>query len=68
MLYEVAQYDMELEVLLSLITSFWAALLFFFGMRHPAIVDPNPLGGFRARLAVAALAIFILSFTAAPVR
>jgi len=46
----------------------WAALLFFFGMRHPAIVDPNPLGGFRARLAVAALAIFILSFTAAPVR
>jgi membrane-associated protease RseP (regulator of RpoE activity) len=45
----------------------WAALLFFFGMRHPAIVDPNPLGRFRTRLAVAALAIFVLSFTAAPV-
>ena len=45
----------------------WAALLFFFGMRHPAIVDPNPLGRLRTRLAVAALAIFVLSFTAAPV-
>ena len=45
----------------------WAALLFFFGMRHPAIVDPNPLGSFRNRLAVAALAVFILSFTVAPV-
>ena len=46
---------------------FWAALLFFFGMRHPAIVDPNPLGRFRTWLAVAALAILILSFTMAPV-
>jgi len=45
----------------------WAALLFFFGMRHPAIIDPNPLGRFRTRLAVVALAILILSFTAAPV-
>lgn len=45
----------------------WAALLFFFGMRHPAIVDPYPLGRLRTRLAVVALAIFILSFTAAPV-
>jgi membrane-associated protease RseP (regulator of RpoE activity) len=46
---------------------FWAALLFFFGMRHPAIVDPNPLGRVRTCLAVAALAILILSFTMAPV-
>jgi membrane-associated protease RseP (regulator of RpoE activity) len=46
---------------------FWAVLLFFFGMRHPAIVDPNPLGRFRTRLAVAALAILLLSFTMAPV-
>jgi membrane-associated protease RseP (regulator of RpoE activity) len=46
---------------------FWAALLFFFGMRHPAIVDPNPLGRFRTRVAVAALAILLLSFTMAPV-
>ena len=45
----------------------WAALLFFFNMRHPAIVDPNPLGGFRVRLAVTALALFILSFTVTPV-
>jgi membrane-associated protease RseP (regulator of RpoE activity) len=45
----------------------WAVLLFFFGMRHPAIVDPYPLGRLRTRLAVAALVIFILSFTAAPV-
>ena len=45
----------------------WAALLFFFNMRHPVIVDPNPLGSFRARLAVIALAVFILSFTIAPV-
>ncbi len=37
----------------------WAGLLFFFGMRHPAIVSiRNPLGRFRTRLAVAALAIF----------
>jgi membrane-associated protease RseP (regulator of RpoE activity) len=45
----------------------WAALLFFFGMRHPAIVDPHPLGRFRTWLAIVALAVFILSFTAAPV-
>ena len=45
----------------------WAALLFFFGMRHPAIFDPHPLGRVRTRLALAALAIFVLSFTAAPV-
>ena len=46
---------------------FWAALLFFFGMRHPAIVDPDPLGRLRTRLGVVALAILILSFTMAPV-
>ncbi len=46
---------------------FWAALLFFFGMRHPAIVDPHPLGRLRTLLAAAALAILILSFTIAPV-
>ena len=48
---------------------FWAVLLFFFGMRHPAIVDPEPGGPRRARwLGIAALIIFILSFTAAPIR
>jgi membrane-associated protease RseP (regulator of RpoE activity) len=46
----------------------WAALLLFFGMRHPAIVDPSPLGRTRTWLGVLALVIFILSFTAAPIR
>ena len=46
----------------------WAALLLLFGMRHPSIVDPRPMGRIRAWLALAALAIFILSFTPSPVR
>ena len=46
----------------------WAAILLFFGMRHPAIVDPAPLGRTRAWLGAAALAMFLLSFTAAPIR
>jgi len=46
----------------------WAALLLFFGMRHPAIVDPSPLSAVRRRLGVLALVVFILCFTAAPVR
>jgi len=47
---------------------FWAAILFFFGMRHPAIFDPNTVGRTRTWLAVAALIVFLLSFTFAPVR
>jgi membrane-associated protease RseP (regulator of RpoE activity) len=47
---------------------FWAALLLIFGMRHPAIVDPSPVGRTRAWLGLLALVIFILSFTAAPIR
>ena len=47
---------------------FWAGFLIFFGMRHPAIVDPSPVGQTRTWLGVLALIIFILSFTAAPVR
>jgi membrane-associated protease RseP (regulator of RpoE activity) len=47
---------------------FWAAVLFFIGMRHPAIFDPSPLGRKRAWLGVAALVIFILTFTLAPIR
>ena len=39
-----------------------------FGMRHPAIVDPRPLGRTRGWLGVAALIIFLLSFTLAPIR
>ncbi len=47
---------------------FWSLFLLIFGMRHPAIVDPSPVGRTRAWLGVLALAIFILSFTAAPIR
>ena len=46
---------------------FWAAFLFF-TLRHPAIVDPTPLGRTRTRLGWLALAILILSFTPAPLR
>jgi len=46
----------------------WAAILFFFGMRHPSIVDPTPLGRTRYWLGLAALAMFLLTFTAAPIR
>jgi len=46
----------------------WAVLLFFFGMRHPVIYDPYPIGRTRTWLGVAALAILILTFTLSPVR
>jgi membrane-associated protease RseP (regulator of RpoE activity) len=46
----------------------WAALLFFVARRHPVIPDARPLDPFRRWMAVAALAILILSFTPAPVR
>jgi membrane-associated protease RseP (regulator of RpoE activity) len=46
----------------------WAALLVFFGMRHPSIVDPSPLGRVRSWLGFAALVVFVLSFTVAPIR
>ena len=46
----------------------WAALLFIFGMRHPSIVDPYPLGRTRSWLGFAALVVFVLSFTVAPIR
>jgi membrane-associated protease RseP (regulator of RpoE activity) len=46
----------------------WAFILFFFGMRHPSIIDPVPLGRTRTRLGYAALAMFLLCFTAAPIR
>jgi membrane-associated protease RseP (regulator of RpoE activity) len=47
---------------------FWAGFLVFFGMRHPAIVDPSPVGRTRSWLGLLALVIFLLSFTAAPIR
>jgi membrane-associated protease RseP (regulator of RpoE activity) len=47
---------------------FWAAILFFFGLRHPVIVDPSPLSPARRWLGLLALIILILSFTPTPIR
>jgi membrane-associated protease RseP (regulator of RpoE activity) len=47
---------------------FWAAILFFFGMRHPVIVDPSPLSPRRRWLGLVALILLILSFTPTPLR
>lgn len=44
----------------------WATLLFFLGMRHPAVFDPVPLDRFRRRMGLLALVIFLLCFTPAP--
>ena len=46
----------------------WAVLLFFFGLRHPRIYDPNKLDGNRVALGVAALGIFLLTFTLVPLK
>jgi membrane-associated protease RseP (regulator of RpoE activity) len=46
----------------------WAALLFFFGLRHPVIYDLTKLDRNRVMLGVAALVIFLLTFTLAPLR
>lgn len=45
----------------------WAVLLLFFGMRHPSIVDPRPVGRTRTRLAWLALLIFCACFTFQPI-
>jgi membrane-associated protease RseP (regulator of RpoE activity) len=46
----------------------WAALLLIFAMRHPAIVDPSPIGRTRMRLGLLALVVLALSFTVSPIR
>lgn len=46
----------------------WAGVLFFFGMRHPAIYDPARLDSERRRLGWLALVVFLLSFTFAPIQ
>lgn len=46
----------------------WAALLFFFALRHPVIYDTTKLDKNRTALGLAALAIFLLTFTLAPLR
>ena len=45
----------------------WAALLFFFGLRHPSIYDVSKLGVNRVRLGLFALAMFLLTFTLVPI-
>ena len=45
----------------------WAVLLFFFGMRHPAIYDAAELSAGRRRMGYLALVIFLLCFTLAPI-
>ena len=44
----------------------WAAVLFFLGRRHPSVYDTSEIGAARRRLGWIALAIFLLSFTYAP--
>jgi membrane-associated protease RseP (regulator of RpoE activity) len=46
---------------------FWAAVLFFLGRRHPAIYDTSNVGPARTRLGWLSLAVFLLSFTYAPI-
>ncbi len=46
----------------------WAVLLFFFALRHPVIFDITKLDKNRLVLALSALAIFLLTFTLAPLR
>jgi membrane-associated protease RseP (regulator of RpoE activity) len=46
----------------------WAVLLFLFALRHPVICDVVPLGRNRVLLGIAALAIFLLTFTVVPIR
>jgi Zn-dependent protease len=46
----------------------WAAFMFFFGMRHPSIIDHRALGIKRVLLGVLALIVFVLSFTPSPIR
>jgi len=46
----------------------WAALLFFLALRHPVIYDITKLDKNRVALGLTALAIFLLTFTLAPLR
>jgi membrane-associated protease RseP (regulator of RpoE activity) len=45
----------------------WAGLLFFFALRHPTIFDDTPLDRNRVLLGVAALAVFLMTFTLVPI-
>jgi membrane-associated protease RseP (regulator of RpoE activity) len=46
----------------------WAAVLFFFALRHPVIFDATKLDKKRITLGLTALAIFLLTFTLVPLR
>ncbi len=46
----------------------WAVLLVLFGLRHPPLYDPYPIGRARIWLGLLALAILVVSFTPIPVR
>jgi membrane-associated protease RseP (regulator of RpoE activity) len=46
----------------------WAGLLLVFALRHPAIFDLTKLDRTRVALGLTALAIFLLTFTLAPLR
>lgn len=46
----------------------WAVILALFGLRHPMIFDPTPLGPERTRLGWLALVMLILCFTLSPIR
>jgi membrane-associated protease RseP (regulator of RpoE activity) len=46
----------------------WAVVLFFFALRHPVICDVAPLDRNRVLLGIGALLIFLLTFTAVPIR
>jgi len=45
----------------------WAVILFFLGLRHPHLVEPEePLGRKRKLLAIVAAMILVLTFLPAP--
>jgi len=46
----------------------WAAVLFFFGRRHPLVYDHSALPASRWKLIALACVIFLLSFSVVPVR
>lgn len=45
----------------------WAAVLFFFGLKHPPIYDPEPLSPGRIRIAWLSLFLFVVCFMPAPI-
>lgn len=46
---------------------FWAAILFVFRLRHPAVYDTTPPGGGRKVIGLLSFSIFLLCFTITPV-